>query len=100
MSSRCYNSGPISHKSWDEAFKSFSAADMLIREVIGMTPVNPLTTWALPRKSPWICHMIKDLILMLTCGAVFFQKDWEVSKGARVEFKFARMLGMKVYFEI
>ena len=99
MTKRCYNSGPISTKSWDDAYHAFRESDELISTCLHMKPVNPLTTWALPRHAPWICHMIKDIMLMLTCSAVFFQKDWEQSKGARVEFNFARALGMRVIFE-
>lgn len=96
---RCYNSGPISSLPLSVAMNNFRRADVIIDKRMGMRPVNPLITWALPRRSPWLLHMIKDLLLLLTCRSIYFQSGWSRSRGARVEHRVAEWLGMSRYYE-
>lgn len=41
-----------------------------------------------------ICRAMIDV-----CGAVYMQKDWRESKGARMELQYARELGKRILYE-
>ena len=95
---RCYNSGAISSLPVIKAWHNFDHADRVIEQKLGMQPVNPMKiTWGVPCTAPWIVHMIKDILLMLTCGSVYFQPGWTQSRGARIEYKVAVFLQMDIF---
>ena len=95
---RCYNSGPISSLPGTTAWFNFQRADKVIAERLGMKPVNPMDiTWGIPWKAPWIVHMIKDILLLLSCSCAYFQEGWEKSRGARWEFKVACWTGKEIF---
>ena len=99
MNKLCYNSGPISSLTFITAWNNFSRADKIIED-LGMTPINPMErTWGLRPSNAWWLHMVKDIILLMLCHAVFFQKGWKDSRGARIEFRVARLLCKDMYFE-
>lgn len=98
---RCYNSGAISSLSYLTAYSNFMRADRIISDELRMNPVNPMNvTWGLQPSAPWMLHMIKDIILLLGCSAIYFQYNWSNSRGARVEHKIAKWLGKDMYFEM
>jgi len=45
----------------------------------------------------WTAYMITCLWVLSKTKAVYFIPDWKTSKGARIEFRFAKMLGKKCY---
>ena len=95
---RCYNSGPISGLPIETARINFERADMLIADTLNMTPINPMKhSCGIPVHAPWIVHMIKDIILLLTCSNVYFQLGWERSRGARWEFNVAAFTGKSIW---
>lgn len=97
---RCYNSGPISSLTFITALNNFRAADTVISEWIGMKPVNPMeVTWGLRPSASWWLHMVKDILLLLSCKAVYFQNGWIRSRGARIEYRWAKWTGKQMYFE-
>ena len=97
---RCYNSGPISSLSPITAWHNFERADRLIAEELHMQPINPMkVTWGIRYSAPWIVHMIKDIILLLTCSDVYFQPGWECSRGARWEFKAAAFFRLNIWMD-
>lgn len=87
---KCYNAGKISGLPYLEAFQKFAKTDKIIRDVLGYEPINPMIKGLAP-DNPWWAHMLCDLVLMLGCKAVYFQPDWEESKGARIEMRVARL---------
>lgn len=99
MKSKCYNSGPISTLPYEVAINNFHIADYIIRQHVGLTPINPMRKWALPRNWPWALHMLKDLLLMMTCRSIYFQSGWSSSRGARIEHRVAEWLRMERYYE-
>lgn len=99
MKNRCYNSGPISSLPFEVADRNFHRADNIICSHIGLVPVNPMRTWALPYRWPWLIHMLKDLALLLTCRSIYFQSGWSISRGARIEHQVSEWLGMNRYYE-
>lgn len=96
---RTYSSGKISGLNYFDTEVKFEQADDEIRS-LGFKPVNPLKSW-LPRRSPWCLHIAADLILMLTCSRIYLHTDWERSRGAKIEKRFADLLGYeKIYQEV
>lgn len=95
---KCYNSGKITGLPDLVAYNNFLAADKEI-ESLGYIPVNPLAERWLSPKAPWLLHMIVDVWHMLWCRAVYFQKNWEDSRGARVEFQLALMLDKELIYQ-
>ena len=94
---RCYNAGKITGLSYLGALAKFRKFDEPIMLKTGMNPVNPMVHGLKP-KDPWLIHMVYDLHLMLRCDAVFVQPDWIESRGAKIEFKVAKLIGKDIYF--
>ena len=95
---KCYNSGKISGLPYLAAYNNFLAADKEIDE-LGYEPVDPMTQRWLRPSAPWLLHMIVDVWHLLWCDAVYFQRNWEESKGAHVEFQIALMLGKELIYQ-
>lgn len=94
----CYNSGKISGLPYLTAYNNFLAADKQI-EARGFEAVNPMVKrWPKP-SAPWLMHMIVDVWKMLWCDAVYFQKNWADSRGARIEFQFALHLNKELIYQ-
>ena len=80
---KCYNSGAISSLTYLTARNNFLKVDRTIED-LGMKPVNPMeVTWGIRPSAPWIVHMMKDILLLMGCHAVYFQRNWKQSRGAR-----------------
>lgn len=94
---RCYNAGKVGGLPYIVAHRNFELADEYIRE-LGFQPVNPLYN-GLHASSPWLLHIIVDICLLAKCKAVFFQNSWQNSKGARIEYAFAKFLGKDMIFQ-
>lgn len=95
---KCYNSGKISGLPYLTAYNNFLAADKEIKDR-GYEPVNPMEKrWVRP-SAPWLVHMIVDVWKLLWCDAVYFQKNWEDSRGAQVEFQVALMLEKEIIYQ-
>ena len=95
---KCYNSGKISGLPYLTAYGNFLAADKDI-ESRGFVPVNPMKEGWLKPSAPWILHMLVDLWKMVWCDAVYFQKNWPESRGARIEFQVALNLNKELLYE-
>lgn len=95
---KCYNSGKISGLPYLTAYNNFLSADRMI-EAMGYRPVNPiLESWLKP-SAPWLLHMMVDVWKLLWCHAVYFQKNWEDSRGARIEFRVALFLNKEIIYQ-
>ena len=86
---RCYNSGKIGGLPYEEVRKKFARANNEIRNM-GMIPVSPLSNGLKPSR-PWLLHMAADLCIMAGCRHIFMQDDWRNSRGARIEYRTARL---------
>ena len=64
----------------------------------GYDPVNPFRN-GLPDEAHWRAHMRADIALLLACDYIYMLKDWELSKGAKLELDVASSCGIKVLFE-
>ena len=50
--------------------------------------------------NPWTYYMRKDIAGLMECDAIFLLKDWEESRGARLEYYIAQRLEMKIFREV
>ena len=87
---KVYISGAIAHYNIDERKGAFLDAENRLR-AMGFNPVNPFKNW---RE-----HMRADIRLLLDCEYIYMLKDWELSKGAKLELDVASSCGIKVLFE-
>lgn len=94
---KCYNSGKIGGLPYLEAYKNFEDADTEIA-AMGMEPVNPIILGLKPSR-PWWMHMVADIWMLLHCKHIYMQRNWQSSRGARIEFRVARWMGIGVWFQ-
>jgi hypothetical protein len=78
-------------------YPAFNAAAAQLRER-GYTVINPAE---LDHKSDasWEDYLRVDIAAMLPCDNIYMLKDWERSRGAKLEHTIARQLGMAVYYQ-
>lgn len=93
---KVYLSGQITGLPIEVARANFKRAEKIIREM-GMIPVNPIAeadqSWS------WDKLMIRAIMLLLTCEAIFMLDNWMLSKGARIEKSIAEELELRIIFE-
>lgn len=92
-----YISGAISSLPQTQAKAQFAEAEERLRKR-GAEVVNP-TKNTLPDGATWEEHMTIDIIMLLSCQAVYMLPTWEQSKGASLEHRIAKELGMAIEYE-
>lgn len=95
---KIYISGKISGTDLTETRARFAAAAKVTKR-LGYEPVNPLEN-GLSEHDSWEAHMLKDIIDLLQCNAIYMLQGWEDSKGARIEHYIATKIGMPIMYEI
>lgn len=92
---KVYISGSITKDSDYRAH--FRTAEEKLWEM-GMKVFNPAKFEADPNKT-WEDYMRKDITELMTCRAIYLLKGWRKSKGARLEYRIAKALGMIIMRE-
>jgi hypothetical protein len=88
---RIYISGKITG---DENYKQkFEEADDMLTDA-GYSVVNPALLT--PDCDSWTDFMRRDIRALMRCDAVALLPDWQDSRGAKIEERLARDLGMDV----
>jgi hypothetical protein len=97
MNNKMYISGAISGINYDIAAANFADAE---ERVINWqyVPINPLKN-GLQKDSHWTEHMMADLAMLLTCGAIYMLEGWEKSDGAKIEHTFAKKMEIPIIYE-
>jgi hypothetical protein len=93
----CYLSGKISGLLHIEYCANFDYAS-IEAEKLGYIPVNPVRIYN-GKDWCWLRFMIADLALLARCDAIYLQKNWLDSSGAKIERAFARMLRKEVVYQ-
>lgn len=84
----CYISGKISGLKEDEYTRNFDFAKSIV-SLAGFKPISPLD---LPHPfENWYTRMILCLFVLTFCECVYFMDDWRESRGARIEYKWAKI---------
>jgi hypothetical protein len=97
MSKLCYISGKISGLLHIEYCANFDYA-AIEAEKLGYIPVNPIRIYD-GKNWCWFRFMVADLVLLARCEAIYLQKNWRESRGARIERAFARMLRKEIVYQ-
>ena len=93
---RVYISGPITH---DKNYKKkFEYAEALLK-IYGIEEVFNPAKVNLPDNTTWEEYMKHDLNELLKCDGIYMLKGWRRSKGARLEYKIAKALGLKIAYK-
>ena len=93
-----YISGKITGLPHGLVIEKFAASEALLKAK-GYEPINPIVLNH-ETDRPWAEYMVNDIKHLLECEAIYMQRDWGNSKGARIEYHIARELGLKVMFEV
>lgn len=93
---KIYISGKISGLTPEEFEHNFAEAEKVIK-AHGHEPINPIKILPFDEKYIWQDYMRADIKALMDCEAVYALKNHTDSKGAMIEVKLARDLGMKVY---
>lgn len=89
----CYISGKISGLSKTEYTRNFDEAKAIVT-LGGFTAVSPLDLYC--PINLWIAYMIVDIIVLSFCDCVYFMDNWSESRGARIEYGWAKYLRKEV----
>lgn len=95
---KTYISGKISGLPEHEARAKFDNTAILLKAK-GYTPVNPFDVQPAAPNPEWADYMAADIRALMDCQAIYMQRDWGQSKGARIEYQIALELGLVVMFE-
>lgn len=94
---KIYISGPITGT--EDYMRRFAVAENRLTAE-GHSVINPARVNAqLPETTTHEEYMKMSLCMMNMCDAVFMLKGWQDSKGANMEFEYARGTGMTIIFE-
>lgn len=94
---KCYLSGKMTGLSFGTIDVNFSRAAYHVCRM-GFIPVNPFDNRR-PRWMPYWGHLMLDILMLCACDAIFMQKNWKDSRGARIEFKVAEKMKKEIFFE-
>ena len=90
---KVFISGKISDLDYYVAYGKFSNAERMLQQM-GYATVNPMKickqNWG------WVRCMIKCLWAIFFCKKVYQLEDWKDSKGARIEYRWAKFLGKRI----
>ena len=92
---KVYISGKITG---DAGYKQKFKTAQNILESAGFEGFNPAEQEDTGKS--WAWDMRKDIKGLMECDAIFLLKDWEESKGARLEYYIAQQLDMKIFKEV
>ena len=94
---KVYISGKISGLDIADVKKKFEMASFFLSQT-GFEPVSPFDN-GLPAGLKWEDYMMADLAMLKECDAIFMLRDWKDSVGAKIERKFAKKMGLEIYYE-
>lgn len=67
---------------------------------LGYDVINPaLVNSMLPKTATYQQYIKMSLCMLEMCDTIYMLKDWEDSKGARLEYEYAKANGYKIIYE-
>lgn len=91
--SKCYIAGKVSGMPYDKVLRKFQSAEDKLRHW-GFKPINP--TRLCRSHWDWYRCMIVCLWNLLWCSHIALLDNWHDSRGARIEYKVAKLLNKKI----
>ena len=92
---KIYISGKITGTT--DYIKRFERAEKSLSNYIVINPAK--VNAQLPIQTTWEEYMKMSMCMLEMCNAIYMLKDWEDSKGARLEYEFAKSKNYKIFFE-
>lgn len=90
---RVFLSGKVSGEEYYTAYRKFADAERSL-ETMGYIVINPMVVCA--KHWSWVRCMIVCLWNLCRCRCVYQLEDWKHSRGARIEYRVARLLNKKI----
>ena len=90
---KVFISGKVSDLPYLVAYGKFSNAERMLQQM-GYATVNPMKICK--RDWSWVRCMIKCLWAIMWCDKIYQLPDWKESKGARIEYKWAKILNKRI----
>lgn len=107
-----YISGKISGLDINEAERRFNKAECDLTKTYNyltkespsfkgqsFTIINPLKIQRHVPGKTWEEYMLKDIKYLFRCTNIYMLRNWQDSKGARVEHAIAKELGLSIVYE-
>jgi len=94
---KIYISGKISGLEKEVVTANFAEAERVLN-VLGYDTINPMNS-GLNEEYPWIMHMVVDIFNMLRCDGVYFLENYKESRGAKIEYRIARLFRMRILYQ-
>lgn len=93
---KVYISGPITGtKDYLEKFEDIETALVLVHQ--GVEVINPAKVNAnLPESTTWEEYMRMSLCMLSTCDGIYMMEGWQQSRGANLEYAYAKGMGITV----
>ncbi|MGE0294919.1 MAG: DUF4406 domain-containing protein [Hyphomonadaceae bacterium] len=95
---KIYISGKISGLDYDDAFDSFSEAEDWVL-IHGHEAVNPMKKVSEQQGFTWEQYMLEDIAILFACDGIFMLRNWQDSKGARIERAICEVLGKAIFYQ-
>lgn len=92
---KVYISGQITGLSVEKFTHNFKMAESKLNLLAGFEElkiVNPLDIVPFLNRKTWVCYMINDIKALRKCTHIAMQKNWVNSRGAVVEYFFAKFI--------
>ena len=89
---KVFISGKISGLEYYVAYGKFSNAERMLQQM-GYATVNPMKICK--KNWSWLRCMVKCLWAIIFCKKVYQLPDWRESRGARIEYKWAKLLNKR-----
>lgn len=95
---KIYISLPISNRDIKEAREHADLVKSALSRA-GHNPVNPFDIPVLVKCPTYADYLCADLRALADCDAIFLCKEWQFSRGCRIERTFAEEFGLQVMYE-
>jgi len=95
---KIYISGQISNIPYEHAKEKFKwTKTFLIHK--GYTVVSPIDITKYEDGKKWESYMKECIHALMTCDAIYMLPCWANSKGAKMEYRIAKKLKMKIFYK-